>query len=488
MTSNIATVNEFSDHLSPNRRRATIGIIAATGFIIATNSAAIPPLLPLLGTQLSLTVGQTSWALTALLLASGISALVIPRMADLRGDRWALITLPVFTTAGCAMVAFANGAVMLILGAVLVGMGIPISVAAMNAYRRLLGEEHIGRAVSAATVCVMVGSAVGGVIAGALADKVGLPATFLTLTVVSICLVITVFVVVPHMPPAEKGTVGIVSVILVAAWVVALLFGLSQGPTWGWGEPNTWITIGSAVVVAALWAMREHRLATPLVDFSVFRESAVTRAVVAGFLVGFPVTSLYVLLPMITQMDPAVASWGLGRSALATALIMAPYSLIGAVGAAICGRFVSRGYPLTVAAGGAILHLIAAVTLGFRHDSVAVLAAGAVIYGMGVGFVTAGLYGSIQRSVPPERAGMGAGVLALAQTIGGAAGPIVVSIVLARETLPANPAVPAGGAVTHAFFVAATCEVVVIAVCASGIMREVRARRSQVLRAETLAV
>ena len=53
---------------------------------------------------------------------------------------------------------------------------------------------------------------------------------------------------------------------LLSGWLVALLVGVSEAPSWGWGSPKVIALIGVAVAVAVAWVFVESRSKNPLVD------------------------------------------------------------------------------------------------------------------------------------------------------------------------------------------------------------------------------
>ena len=55
------------------------------------------------------------------------------------------------------------------------------------------------------------------------------------------------------------GRISWLAAFLLSAWLVALLLGVSEAPTWGWGSPKV---IGSsllAVVIGVAWVVVEYR-------------------------------------------------------------------------------------------------------------------------------------------------------------------------------------------------------------------------------------
>ena len=85
------------------------------------------------------------------------------------------------------------------------------------------------------------------------------------LALVALRLTLGIIFFVPESPIRTPGRVDLRGALLLAAWLVALLVPVSEGPTWGWTSART---IGLLVVAGALlvvWVRVEWRTKAPLV-------------------------------------------------------------------------------------------------------------------------------------------------------------------------------------------------------------------------------
>ncbi|MFT4084082.1 MAG: MFS transporter [Nocardioides sp.] len=468
------------DPVSAVRRNLIYAALMGLCFVATAGVASLSPLLPTIGTIYGLSVVQASWIFTTLLIAGGVATAFLPRLADVVGDKWAATLVPAAITIGCALMRLSHTYAVVLAGAALLGVAASASPVAMAAMRRAVGS--IGRAVSGAQAMTFGGSAIGGVLGAWIVGQISLRGYFVIIAVITLVVTVLVFVAMPTGTLQERGHLGALSLLGGTIWLLAILIGISKGTDWGWTNGRTLGCITGGVVLAFVWYLRERRLPTPVVDFSLFSEGMFTRTVLAGLALGIPSAALSILIPYITQMSPSVAPYGLGKSALDTAWILAPFSACGFFGTLVAGRATSRGWSLRIAACGAVAHCCAAVWLAFMHDHVWSLIVGVIIYGIGIGLVTGGLYGTIQRTVRPERAGMASGSLGLAVCVSGAVGPVIFSTILSHKSVPGAPGVPDGHMFTVSFLVGALCEFIVLLICLSGIGNE--ARRGAAPRAE----
>src|SRR4051794_15644848 len=98
MTDTYAAGNASAlDIPAQGNRQVLIGIGAL--LVILTNAVVflLPPLLPIIQVQFGLaTVAQTTWLYTALTLGGGAGFILLPRVADVHGDRNASVVASTF--------------------------------------------------------------------------------------------------------------------------------------------------------------------------------------------------------------------------------------------------------------------------------------------------------------------------------------------------------------------------------------------------------
>src|SRR5437870_4368268 len=90
--------------LAPSLRSPSVAskpaLIGVGGLLVMLTNAIVfllPPLLPIIEAQYGLTtVAQSTWLYTALTLGGGASFILLPRIADVHGDRNASVIASVF--------------------------------------------------------------------------------------------------------------------------------------------------------------------------------------------------------------------------------------------------------------------------------------------------------------------------------------------------------------------------------------------------------
>lgn len=424
--------------------------------------AALGPLLPELRTLYHVSVVEISWVFTLLLLGSAVGLAILPRLADTVGDKFTMTLLPTMLAVGLALAATGSFAALLVgvLGIGVGGISPPIVIAAL---RRTLPGESIGRAVYVAMGSVLVGSGVGYFVGGIIEGHLSLREFFIISATISALVAVAVYQVFPHAPAADGGSLGVVSVGLLVGWVVAILFAISKGPTWGWMDPKTLGLVVAGLLIAVVWARREGKIETPSFDMTLLRSNQFRRTLLGGLTLGMGGSAFSVLFPMFAQIKDA--GYGPGATLLQTGFIMLPYAVVGMIGAAITSRLVPRGGALLAAGIGALGHCAGALSVAFFHDNMWHLFVGAAIYGTGIGMLNSGLFSSIQTVVGDAKAGMANSALGVTVALAGAVGPIIYSTILGQKSVPGLPGVPAESQFVIAFLVNASVDLCCAVIC-----------------------
>jgi len=424
--------------------------------------AGIGPLLPELRTLYNVSVVEVSWVFTLLLLGSTATLAIVPRLADTVGDRFTMTLLPAALSVGLALAATGSFAALLV-GAIGIGVGGVSPSVAIAALRRALPGDSIGRAVHLSMGTILVGSGVGYFLGGIIEGHITLREFFVIAAVISAAVAMAVYRVFPKAPAADSGKLGIVSVVLLLTWVIAILFAVSKGSQWGWLDYKTIGLIVAGIVIAVIWALREATVTTPSLDVSLLRSDQFRRTLIGGLTLGMGGSAFSVLFPMFAQIKGG--GYGPGASLLETGLIMLPYAVVGMIGTAITSRLVPRGGALLAGGIGALGHCCGAIWVAFFHSEVWQLFVGAAIYGIGIGLLNSGLFASIQTTVDAAKSGMANSALGVIVALSGAVGPIVYSVILAQKSVPGLPDVPAEGQFVIAFLVNAAVDIVCAVIC-----------------------
>ncbi len=306
--------------------------------------------------ELHASLPVVQWAVSGYLLALGTGLAATAYLARRFG------TLPVYRasviafTAASLLCALAPGALALDGARVLQGLaGAPLVPLAMS---MMLGRGGGGRGISPlAGIMLFLGPALGPTVAGALISAVGWRSIFLVNVPLGALAAVAIGAIPASLaPPRQPGArFDLPGLVLLAAGLTALLYGISQGASSGWSAASAWVPLAVGAVLAAGYACWAARAGQPALDLSLARQRVPALSMGLCALASVVTFAAIFLLPVFVQLVQ-------GRSALATGLAMLPQGIITGVSTVLGQRVLTRfTIRVTVLAGFTVL---AAASLG----------------------------------------------------------------------------------------------------------------------------
>jgi MFS family permease len=446
------------------RPRPLISIAAVMAFTAGAVSFLLAPLLPAIQREFDISVGDAAWVFTLLLIGSGVSVVMLPRLSDALGDRVAATLGAGALATGAFIPGVLTSYPALLVGVMIMGLGAATGQLGVGVLRRHLPGGSIRTAVTVTQVSAGLGSGAGLLVGGLALEEVSIEAFFLSVAALFVIVAASAWLIIPSSPRVPAAQFGIVDLVGLVLWVVPLLYGIKAAAASGFHlDSIMFIVVGAAG--AAAWIQLERRSSAPVLKLSLLKTPLVAKTVIAGFTLGLAIQAVAFLIPFFVQASPEAAGYGFGYSVLRSGLVLLPYSLVGAIFGAIGGYYVGRGRALTVTGVGAACHAAAGtfLMLNLAHPSAFVVAA--VIYGIGSGLAGVGLIGAMQTAVPAELTGMGVSMVGFIMMISGALGSAVYSGILQSKSVVGMPGVPALDRFVLCFVIACICDVLVAALC-----------------------
>jgi MFS family permease len=287
-------------------------------------------------------------------------------------------------------------------------------------------------AISVIASLLAVGFGAGIVLAGPLVDAVGYRGLFWLPVFVTGAAAIAAAAFIPDSPARARSRLPVLPALLLAAWLVALLLGLSQGNAWGWASGRVLALFALALVLAASWVAVELRAPVPMIDMQMMRRRGVWTSNVVALCVGFGMFGSFGFLPQLLQTPPE-AGYGFGASITESGHLLLPSAvasfLVGFVTAGLVRRLGAR----TVIATGILVTGAAFTSIGLWHDQQWQVLLATTVQGVGSGLVFSSLASVVVTSVPPEQTGVASGMNNNIRTIGGSIGSAVMAGILTSQ-------------------------------------------------------
>ena len=389
----------------PRSAWMTLAVVSVAVFMVAMELTIIALALPEIRAALAGTTPATlSWVVNAYSIVVAALLLLSGWLADRYGRRRVFRTGLALFALGSVAAGASTSIGMLIAARALQAVGgsmqYPAGLALLlDAFPRSRHQTAIGAWGAMGGLAAAVGPAIGAV----LIEAFGWRAVFY----VNVPAALTALVVGARVLPESTGEVSetrvdVIGVPLASVGVGAVILGIVQGETWGWGTPATLGSFAAGALLVAAFAWRSRRHPAPLFDLDLLR----IRSFVLGnlgslfFALGF--FALLVPLPSFIQ-----EVWG--WSALETGLAYSLGPLVSFLVAPQAGRLADRiGNAPLLTAGSAcgMAGLLWFVLTISTEPSLWRLLVATVLVGVSAGTGFSQLVGAALRDIPPERFAM----------------------------------------------------------------------------------
>jgi hypothetical protein len=271
-----------------------------------------------------------------------------------------------------------------------------------------------------------LGFAGGPLIGGVMLDHFWWGAIFLVnLPVVALGLC-AVVALVPESKNRRGDRPDLLGALLSTIGMASLVFAIISGPDHGWASGRVLGTAAVALVVLALFAYWESRIPYPMLDLHFFRDRRFTGAVAGAVLITFGMGGALFLL---TQHLQFVLGYGPLEAGLRTAPLALTVVALNFTG--LAARWtVKLGAPLSIGLGmvmmsGGLVSIATLTELGYTGTLL-----GLLLIGAGCAVANPAMAHAIMRAIPPEKAGVGAGVNGTLAEFGTGLGVAVLGAVL----------------------------------------------------------
>ncbi|TMM13443.1 MAG: MFS transporter [Actinobacteria bacterium] len=389
-----------------DRKWRTLIIVCVAIFMLLLDITVVNVALPKIQRDLNASFTDLQWVVDAysLLLASVV--LNAGSLGDLLGRKRVFLTGVVLFTAASAACGAATSPLFLNLARGAQGIGGAIMFAVSLA---LLSQEFHGRergtafGIWGATIGAAV--AIGPLVGGALTEWAGWRwIFFVNLPIGALCLLFGARVL--HESRDEgHGGIDIPGQLLLSGGLFALVLGLLRGNDWHWSSGRVVGLLAGAAAALVSFGIVELRQERPMFDVRLFRVPAFAGAQIVAFTISSAMFAQFLYLTLYLQNV-------LGYSPIQAGLRFLPLSMISFFVAPVAGRLVGR-VPVRVLLGtGMGLVALALYLMYGVHTSSGwtTLLAGFLVGGVGIGMVNPPLATTAVSVVPPQRAGMAAGV------------------------------------------------------------------------------
>ena len=416
-------------------------------FILMLDSTVVALALPTIERELNASADNVQWVLNGYLLVLSVLVVTAGRLGDIYGRRLIfLIGMTVFG-AGSVLAALADDDAVLVAARVIQGAGgaamLSLSLAIVS---HAFPQEQQGQALGIWAAVSALALAIGPLVGGVLIDVDWRLIFWINLPICAAGIAITRWAAHESRDETSPPKVDYPGLATLTPGLLAVVFALVRADDWGWGSWRTLLLIALGVLLlVAFWAI-EHRVTSPIVDFSLFRNGPYLGASAAAFALVGAYWGVIFFQPQYLQKT-------LDHGPIAAGVLVLPITAPMVFISPFCGplikRFGARGLMTFGMVCGAVG--LALLTQIDASSSYGALLPGYLLFGIALGLVYAPMSTAAMLAMPRQKAGIAAGVLAMVRVTAGALALAIVAAVfqgIQDDQLAEHPGDAAGAFAT----------------------------------------
>ena len=400
-------------------------------FMILVDSTIVSVANPAILRGLDTDINSVIWVTSAYLLAYATPLLIAGRLGDRFGPKnLFLVGLTVFTIASL-LCGLAPTIELLIAARVLQGLGAAMMTPqTMAVITRIFPPDKRGAAMGLWGATAGVATLVGPILGGVLVDSLGWEWIFFINLPIGL---LAFILVVRNVPKLATNTHRFdwLGVVLSAAGLFLLVFGLQEGESYDWGTIagpiSVWgLIIAGIVVLVGFVVWQRFNRGEPLLPLSLFRDRNFSLANAAITTVGVSITAMS--LPIVFYFQTVR-----GLTPTQSALMLVPMAAITILLAPVVGRIVDRINPRNLAVlgllalAGSFVWYAAIMT---PDTPIWILLLPAALLGLANAGIWAPISNTATRNLPVKVAGAGSGVFNTTRQIGAVLGSASIAALM----------------------------------------------------------
>ena len=394
-------------------------------FILMLDSTVVALALPTIERELHASADNVQWVLNGYLLVMSVLVVTAGRLGDIYGRRLVfLIGMAVFG-AGSVLAAVASDDAVLVAARAIQGAGgaamLSLSLAIVS---HAFPVSQQGQALGIWAAVSALALAIGPLVGGVLIDLDWRLIFWINLPICAAGIAITGWAARESRDETSPPKVDYPGLATLTPGLLAIVLALIRADNWGWTSGRTLGLLAAGLVLLAVFWAIEHRVASPIVDFGLFRNRPYLGASAAAFaLVG----AYWAVIFFQPQYLQDVLDHGPVAAGVLVLPITAPMVFISP----FCGPLIARVGPRVLMTAGMVCGAVglALLTQIDADSSYGALLPGYLLFGIALGLVYAPMSTAAMLAMPREKAGIAAGVLAMVRVTAGALALAVVASV-----------------------------------------------------------
>jgi len=300
-----------------------------------------------------------------------------------------------------------------------------IMPAVMTIMTKKAGPQRMGRVMGVLGVPLLVAPILGPILGGWLVDDVSWRWIFFINIPIGIVAIALALKVLERDEPQPGHKLDWLGMALLSPGLTALIFGLAESSSGGFGATKSWLPIvaGAAAIAAFFW--HSWRAENPLIDIRTFTQTRAGASAVTFMLFAIAFFGALLLIPLYYQTVR-------GASALEAGLLLVPQGLGAMITMPLAGKLTDRYGPAKWPAMGIPLLVVGILPFAFvtAHTSYVLLGASSFVLGLGMGFSMMPTMTAAMQAVPRAAIARTSTAMNIIRQSGASIGTAILTVLL----------------------------------------------------------
>ncbi|MGY4961503.1 MFS transporter [Streptomyces sp. 900105245] len=412
------------------QRWLILGVICLAQLTVLLDNTVLNVAIPSLTRELHAATSDIQWMINAYSLVQSGLLLTAGSAADRYGRKKMLIAGLALFGIGSLVAGLADSTPQLI--AARAGMGVGgalLLTTTLAVAMQIFAPEEQPKAIGIWSAVNALGFAGGPLIGGFVLDHFWWGAIFLINLPVAGLALVAVVALVPESKAPRGDRPDLLGALLSTIGMAALVYAIISGPGQGWTSARVLGAAAVAVPALGAFAWWENRTDEPMLDLRFFADRRFSGAVAGAVLITFGMGGALFLL---TQHLQSVLGYGPLEAGLRTAPLALTVVALNFTG--IAAKWSARlGTPGSIALGMVLMSAGLVAIAEIDTGGYAGTLAGLLLIGAGCAVANPAMAHAIMSAIPPERAGVGAGINGTLAEFGNGLGVAVLGAVLSSS-------------------------------------------------------
>ncbi|MFD0619940.1 DHA2 family efflux MFS transporter permease subunit [Paenibacillus sp. GCM10027629] len=314
----------------------TVTVLILGMFIAILNQTMVNVAIPHMMTDLNVSTTTVQWLSTGFMLANAIMIPISAFLMESISTRILFAMAMAMFTIGSFICGLGPTFSIVLVGRIVQAIGAGVLMPLVtNIFLRIFPPEHMGRAMGMMGIAMMFAPALGPTFAGYMVEHFSWRILFFVMVPLGAIEVILTFKYLSNILKLTYPKLDWQGAVLSTVGFGALLYGLSEAGSRGWGDPVVDISIIVGVLFLIFFVIRELTTSSPLLNLTVFKNLTFTMSTVVSVIVNMAMFGAMLLLPIYVQNIR-------GYTALESGLLLLPGALLMGVMSPISGTLFDK--------------------------------------------------------------------------------------------------------------------------------------------------